>query len=85
MPAVLNAANEIAVSAFLEEKIPFMAIPEIIRAVMAEHQPVEIGSVEQVVQVDAWARTRAEALVRSEDLRFEIGKSGAKKTSISNP
>jgi 1-deoxy-D-xylulose-5-phosphate reductoisomerase len=67
MPAVLNAANEIAVGAFLEERIPFMAIPEIIRSVMAEHQPVEIGSLEQVVQVDGWARTRARSFIDDEN------------------
>jgi len=75
MPAVLNAANEVAVHAFLERRIPFTAISKILSDVMAEHQPVEVRSIEQVVQVDAWARARAEAVigVGVRDSGFGIG------------
>ena len=59
LPAVLNAANEIAVPAFLEEKIPFPAIWEIVEEVMARHANVEHPHLEAILQADAWAREAA--------------------------
>ena len=58
MPAVLNAANEQAVALFLEEKIPFLAIPWLIETVCERHQPdlCPHPSLEDVLAVDAWAR-----------------------------
>ena len=59
MPAVMNAANEVAVNSFLEEKIPYSAIARVIEAVMARHAPVDISSLEVVLSADAWARKEA--------------------------
>jgi 1-deoxy-D-xylulose-5-phosphate reductoisomerase len=59
LPAVLNAANEVAVPAFLEEKIPFPAIWDIVEAVMARHATVEHPPLEAILQADAWAREAA--------------------------
>jgi 1-deoxy-D-xylulose-5-phosphate reductoisomerase len=59
LPAVLNAANEIAVPAFLEERIPFPAIWETVEAVMKRHENVEHPSLEQILRADAWARKNA--------------------------
>lgn len=56
MPAVLNAANEIAVEAFLTERIPFVAIPTLVSLVMDEHTPVNLHCLDDVLTADAWAR-----------------------------
>lgn len=59
MPAVLNAANEIAVDAFLKERIRFLDIPRIIQTVMAAHSPRELDSIETAIDADRWGRERA--------------------------
>ena len=59
LPAVLNAANEIAVPAFLDGKILFPAIWETVEAVMQAHQNVEHPHLDQIIQADAWARAAA--------------------------
>jgi 1-deoxy-D-xylulose-5-phosphate reductoisomerase len=58
-PAVLNAADEVAVHAFLERKISFPEIPRIIESVLNRHTPSSIDSVEAVLKADRWARTAA--------------------------
>ncbi len=63
MPAVLNAANEVAVQAFLDGRIGFMEIPEIIRSVMNEHAVRPAESIDQLVRIDAWARDRAQRMI----------------------
>jgi 1-deoxy-D-xylulose-5-phosphate reductoisomerase len=57
-PAVLNAANEIAVGAFLE-RLAFPEIPEIIDRVLARHQCAPARSLEDVLGADEWARREA--------------------------
>jgi 1-deoxy-D-xylulose-5-phosphate reductoisomerase len=59
LPAVLNAANEIAVEAFVNRKINFPQITELVRRVMAAHQVVAHPTLEQILAADAWARTEA--------------------------
>ncbi|MEP6903442.1 MAG: 1-deoxy-D-xylulose-5-phosphate reductoisomerase [Actinomycetota bacterium] len=59
MPAVLNAANEIAVQAFLDDIIRLSDIPRIIESVMNEHAAQAVLSLEIVLETDAWARTKA--------------------------
>jgi 1-deoxy-D-xylulose-5-phosphate reductoisomerase len=56
MPAVLNAANEIAVAAFLREQIRFGQIPQLIRAACAAHTPRPATDLETVLAADEWAR-----------------------------
>ena len=56
MPAVLNAANEIAVEAFLSGEIRFTDIPRINLSVMEAHQTVAASSLEIILQADSWAR-----------------------------
>jgi 1-deoxy-D-xylulose-5-phosphate reductoisomerase len=58
-PAILNAANEIAVEAFLAEKIGFMDIPSIIESVLSVAKVEHIESIEQLVAVDSLARQTA--------------------------
>lgn len=56
MPAVLNAANEIAVAAFLDEKIPFTGIPLIIERCMQQFSATPADSLEAILQADRRAR-----------------------------
>ena len=62
-PAVLNAANEIAVAAFLAEQIGFLAIPELITRVMAICPDKTVQSLEDVLAADQWAREQANHLL----------------------
>lgn len=64
MPAVLNAANEQAVSLFLKEKIGFVDIPYIIETVMEQHTVVEHPDLEQLIDIDRWARDMADTVSR---------------------
>ncbi len=63
MPAVLNAANEIAVKAFLNRKIAFSSIPKIIKATMHAHHPMQANDLSLYIDSDAWARKKAQSLV----------------------
>jgi 1-deoxy-D-xylulose-5-phosphate reductoisomerase len=58
-PAVFNAANEVAVAAFLERRIPFGRIPDTIRAALDAHTVQPATSLEAVREADRWARARA--------------------------
>ena len=55
-PCVLNAANEVAVAAFLDGKISFMDIPRQVEKALSQHQPFALKSLEDVLEVDRWAR-----------------------------
>ena len=59
MPAVLNAANEIAVRAFLDGRLRLDQIAELNGSIMAEHTAEAASSLEIIVAADAWARERA--------------------------
>ena len=59
LPAVLNAANEVAVEAFLKGKINFPQITETVRRVMDAHKVVSHPTLEQILEADAWARREA--------------------------
>jgi len=63
MAVVLNAANEIAVDAFLDGRIGFTGIPSVIERAMAAHRPVAAHTLAEVREVDAWARRHARSLV----------------------
>jgi 1-deoxy-D-xylulose-5-phosphate reductoisomerase len=64
MPAVLNAANEVAVTSFLARKIPFTAIPIITAKTMDLFRPKNINCLEEVLSVDNWARNKAHNLIK---------------------
>jgi 1-deoxy-D-xylulose-5-phosphate reductoisomerase len=66
MPATLNAANEIAVGAFLENKIRLSDIPKIIESVMNEHESQAVSGLEIVLETDALARKHA--IIKLENL-----------------
>jgi 1-deoxy-D-xylulose-5-phosphate reductoisomerase len=58
-PAVLNAADEVAVEKFLASEIPFGALAEVIEKTLAGAPEGEIERYEDVVEADRWARRRA--------------------------
>ena len=64
-PAVLNAANEVAVMAFLEGKIRLTAIPEIVQGTLAEHTPADVVSVVTLNRADTWARRHASEAIEA--------------------
>ncbi|HVY71796.1 MAG TPA: 1-deoxy-D-xylulose-5-phosphate reductoisomerase [Verrucomicrobiae bacterium] len=59
LPAVLNAANEVAVEAFCNRKIGFTDISSTVTRVMDSHQVVESPSLDQILEADVWARNLA--------------------------
>jgi len=63
MPAVLNAANEVAVAAFLAGRIGFREIHRIIDRTMQQHQSKHAKNIDEVIEVDRWARAAASAYV----------------------
>jgi 1-deoxy-D-xylulose-5-phosphate reductoisomerase len=63
MPAVLNAANEMAVAAFLKGRLRFMDIPKTVAATMEAHRQQPLTSLEQVLAVNRWARDFANGLI----------------------
>jgi len=63
MPAVLNAANEAAVAAFLEGRIAFTGITETIARTMEAHVPGPIRALEDALAADAWARQHAVKII----------------------
>jgi 1-deoxy-D-xylulose-5-phosphate reductoisomerase len=65
MPAVLNAANEVAVGAFLEGRIRFTAIAEVVRRVMECRWSGSATSVEEVLEVDGRAREEARSAINT--------------------
>lgn len=63
MPAVMNAANEVAVEAFLKGKIGFTAIASSIERTMDAHNPHRLSSIEDVLSSDLWARNKTRELL----------------------
>jgi 1-deoxy-D-xylulose-5-phosphate reductoisomerase len=63
MPAVLNAANEAAVNAFLEKRISFNDIPVIINKTMHSHSTKQTADILAVTDADRWAREKAEEYI----------------------
>jgi 1-deoxy-D-xylulose-5-phosphate reductoisomerase len=65
MPAAMNAANEVAVDAFLQGGIRFTDISDIIRSTMHAHAPREVESIDVALEADRWAREKAGSLVHA--------------------
>jgi len=62
-PAVLNAANEVAVEAFLNGEISFLNVPALIRATLENHQAAPLEHIDEVLRADLWARTEARRII----------------------
>jgi 1-deoxy-D-xylulose-5-phosphate reductoisomerase len=58
-PAVLNAANEVAVAKFLAGKIKFVGIPQLIEKVLSKHRTVKNAGLSSILAADQWARAQA--------------------------
>ena len=67
MPAVMNGANEIAVSAFLDDKIGFLAIADIIEKTLDSYTVKYDYSVEDLVEADKWAKDYSSALIKTKE------------------
>jgi 1-deoxy-D-xylulose-5-phosphate reductoisomerase len=65
LPAVMNAANEIAVAAFLDRKVRFPEIWKIVEDVMNQHPPVAHADLDAILGADQWARAQAQGCVES--------------------
>jgi len=59
MPAVLNAANEVAVARFLNRELGFTDIPKLVARTMERHRPQALNTLEDVLEADRWARLEA--------------------------
>ena len=64
LPAVLNAANELAVAAFMEKRCGFPAIWRTVERVMRDHTNTPHASLDEILAADAWARIRAAEILR---------------------
>jgi 1-deoxy-D-xylulose-5-phosphate reductoisomerase len=69
LPVVLNAANEVAVARFLERRLAFPSIAEVIEQTMNAHQPVDVTTLAQVRAIDRWARECSQELARGVQLK----------------
>jgi 1-deoxy-D-xylulose-5-phosphate reductoisomerase len=65
LPATLNAANEVAVHAFLKNQIAFLDIPKVIQETMTAYSPTPLSTIEDVLEVDQWARRTAEEIMKT--------------------
>lgn len=64
LPAVLNAANEVAVHAFLDQQIAFIQIPEVVARTMDKHTVISRPALEDILTADQWARQVAEEMIK---------------------
>jgi 1-deoxy-D-xylulose-5-phosphate reductoisomerase len=69
LPTVLNAANEVAVDAFLKGRLAFTSIPKVIEQTMDAHEPGQVRSLADVRAVDGWAREYSLGLARGLELK----------------
>jgi 1-deoxy-D-xylulose-5-phosphate reductoisomerase len=60
-PAALNAANEVAVAAFLEGRLDFLGITALIAGVMSAYTQAPANDIEDILAADRWARDLAQA------------------------
>jgi 1-deoxy-D-xylulose-5-phosphate reductoisomerase len=65
LPAVMNAANEVAVAAFLDRKLRFPEIWRIVEEVMNRHTPIAHPDLDAILAADQWARAQAQGCVES--------------------
>lgn len=66
LPAVLNAANEVAVQAFLKRQISFIQIPDIINKTIQKHTVVRAPTLADILAADQWARQQAERFIKAQ-------------------
>jgi len=69
LAVVLNAANEVAVERFLDGRLAFNAIPQVIASTMDAHQPVQVATLHEVRAVNQWARDYSLEVARGVELK----------------
>jgi 1-deoxy-D-xylulose-5-phosphate reductoisomerase len=67
-PAVLNAANEASVGAFLDQRIPFTRIEKVVRETLARHQIKSSPGLDDILKADHWARQTASELCSQSEI-----------------
>lgn len=67
-PAVMSAANEVAVYSFINKKITFDKIPEIVKKVLKEHKLIKTNKIKDLIKADLWARQKAAAIIESKKI-----------------
>ena len=72
MPAVLNAANEAVVGLFLQQRIPFLAIPRLLEQVCEQHQSLAEPTLEDILAADAWARQQVQTLATTAPIQILV-------------
>ena len=65
LPAVMNAANEIAVAAFLDRQVRFQQIWHVVEEVMNRHKAIAHPNLDAILEADRWARNEAQGCVKS--------------------
>jgi 1-deoxy-D-xylulose-5-phosphate reductoisomerase len=70
LPVVLNAANEVAVARFLDGRLGFTGIPQVIASTMDAHAAAEVSSIAAVRKVDHWAREHAREVAATVELKL---------------
>ena len=65
MPCVLNAANEVAVDAFLHDRLGFNGIADVVESCMDAHDRTDVASLEQLKDIDSWARAQAAWIIET--------------------
>ena len=65
MPCVLNAANEVAVDAFLHDRLGFNGIADVVESCMDAHDRTDVASLEQLKDIDSWARAQAARIIET--------------------
>ena len=68
LPAVMNAANELAVNYFLHQQIKFKQIAVVVEKVMQDHAIIDRPGLEEILAADLWARGRAEHFILKEEI-----------------
>ncbi len=64
-PAVMSAANEVAVNSFINKKIKFNEIPKILKAVLKKHKLIKTNKIKDLIKADTWARKQTLAIIES--------------------
>ena len=65
LPTILNAANEVAVEAFLEEKIKFLSIPKVVEKTLNKSSIYNINSIKDVIEIDKESRDLTNSIIKS--------------------
>ncbi len=73
LPAVLNAANEAVVALFLEERLHFQQIPQVLEQVCEQHHCLSDPTLEDILTADQWARVQVQQVVETLQARVLVG------------